>query len=41
MEQGTVVDATTIATPSSTKNIKGERDPEMHQTKEGNGWPSA
>ena len=33
---GTIVDATIIAAPSSTKNQEGERDPEMHQTKEGN-----
>jgi IS5 family transposase len=32
---GTIVDATIIAAPSSTKNDKGERDPEMHQTKKG------
>ena len=32
---GSVVDATLIAAPSSTKNKKGERDPEMHQTKKG------
>ena len=30
---GTVVDATLIAAPSSTKNRSGERDPEMHQSK--------
>ncbi len=35
---GTVVDATIIAAPSSTKNCSGERDPEMHQTKKGNQW---
>ena len=35
---GTVVDATLIAAPSSTKNNSGERDPEMHQTKKGNQW---
>ena len=35
---GTVVDATLIAAPSSTKNSMGERDPEMHQTKKGNQW---
>ena len=35
---GTVVDATLIAAPSSTKNQDGERDPEMHQTKKGNQW---
>src|SRR6201987_5801567 len=33
---GTIVDATIIAAPSSTKNAKNERDPEMHQTKKGN-----
>ena len=35
---GTVVDATIIAAPSSTKNSTGDRDPEMHQTREGNQW---
>ena len=38
LKTGTVVDATLIAAPSSTKNEKGERDPEMHQTKKGNQW---
>ncbi len=38
MKQGTIIDATLIAAPSSTKNRKGERDPEMHQTKKGNQW---
>ena len=38
MKKGTVVDATLIAAPSSTKNADGERDPEMHQTKKGNQW---
>ena len=33
---GTIVDATIIAAPSSTKNSKKERDPQMHQTKKGN-----
>ncbi|RBH44027.1 IS5 family transposase, partial [Xanthomonas oryzae pv. oryzae] len=33
---GTIVDATIIAAPSSTKNKQGERDPDMHQTKKGN-----
>jgi IS5 family transposase len=33
---GTIVDATIIAAPSSTKNNKKERDPEMHQTRKGN-----
>ena len=35
---GTIVDATLIAAPSSTKNRSGERDPEMHQTRKGNQW---
>ena len=35
---GTIVDATIIAAPSSTKNADGKRDPEMHQTKKGNQW---
>ncbi len=38
LREGTVVDATIIAAPSSTKNQKGERDPEMHQTQKGNQW---
>ncbi|MFO1250834.1 MAG: IS5 family transposase [Inhella sp.] len=38
LKTGTLVDATLIAAPSSTKNSKGERDPEMHQTKKGNQW---
>ena len=33
---GTIVDATLIHAPSSTKNQDGKRDPEMHQTKKGN-----
>lgn len=32
---GTIVDATIVAAPSSTKNGKKERDPEMHQTRKG------
>ena len=36
LRQGTVVDATLMAAPSSTKNSSGERDPEMHQSKKGN-----
>ena len=36
--KGTIVDATIIEAPSSTKNAKRERDPEMHQTKKGNQW---
>src|SRR6202453_2236906 len=35
---GTIVDATIIHAPSSTKNSTGERDPQMHQTKKGNQW---
>lgn len=35
---GTIVDATIIAAPSSTKNSRQERDPEMHQTRKGNQW---
>lgn len=35
---GTIVDATIIAAPSSTKNKQKARDPEMHQTKKGNQW---
>ena len=38
LKTGTVVDATLIAAPSSTKNSTGARDPEMHQTKKGNQW---
>jgi IS5 family transposase len=38
LRAGTVVDATLIGAPSSTKNAKGERDPEMHQVKKGNQW---
>lgn len=35
---GTIIDATIISAPSSTKNDSGTRDPEMHQTKKGNQW---
>ncbi len=35
---GTIVDATIISAPSSTKNRDGERDPEMHQTAKGQQW---
>jgi IS5 family transposase len=38
MRQGTIVDATIIAAPPSTKNKSKTRDPEMHQTKKGNEW---
>lgn len=36
--KGTIVDATIINAPSSTKNKDGERDPQMHQTKKGKQW---
>ncbi len=38
LKVGTVVDATLVAAPSSTKNKAGKRDPEMHQAKKGNQW---
>lgn len=38
MHGGTIVDATIINAPSSTKNATGKRDPEMHQAKKGNEW---
>ena len=38
IQTGTIVDATIIHAPSSTKNASGERDPEMHQTRKGNQW---
>lgn len=38
LRKGTIVDATLIAAPSSTKNKTKSRDPEMHQTKKGNQW---
>ena len=38
LKTGTVVDATLISAPSSTKNDSCERHPEMHQTKKGNQW---
>lgn len=38
LRQGTIVDATIIHAPSSTKNRERKRDPEMHQTKKGNEW---
>ena len=36
MREGTIVDATLIAAPSSIKNKDGKRDPEIHQSKKGN-----
>lgn len=38
LREGTIVDATIISAPTSTKNRSGHRDPEMHQTKKGNTW---
>src|SRR5678809_47740 len=38
LKRGSIVDATIIPAPSSTKNADGERAPEMHQTKKGNQW---
>jgi len=38
ISKGTMVDATIIHAPSSTKNASGQRDPDMHQTKKGNQW---
>ena len=38
LREGTIVDATLIAAPPSTKNKAGKRDPEMHQSKKGNQW---
>jgi IS5 family transposase len=38
LREGTIVDATLIAAPPSTKNRDKERDPEMHQSKKGNDW---
>ncbi len=38
MREGTIVDATIIAAPCSTRNARKERDPQMHQTRKGNQW---
>ena len=38
LREGTIVDATLIAAPPSTKNKAGQRDPEMHQSKKGKQW---
>jgi transposase, IS5 family len=38
MREGTLVDATLLAAPPSTKNKERKRDPEMHQTRKGNQW---
>lgn len=38
LKEGTIIDASIVAAPTSTKNKEGERDPEMHQVKKGNEW---
>lgn len=38
LKEGTIMDATIISAPTSTKNKNGKRDEEMHQTKKGNAW---
>ena len=38
MREGTLMDATLIAAPPSTKNKEKKRDPQMHQTRKGNQW---
>lgn len=38
LREGSILDATIISAPSSTKNQAGKRDPEMHQTRKGNEW---
>lgn len=38
VSRGTIVDASIISAPSSTKNREQARDPDMHQTKKGNQW---
>lgn len=38
LRAGTIVDATIINAPSSTKNGEGKRDPDMHKTRKGNQW---
>ena len=38
LREGSIVDATIIEAPSSTKNRDGQRDPEMHQAKKGQAW---
>jgi IS5 family transposase len=38
LREGTLVDATLLAAPPSTKNRERQRDPEMHQTRKGNQW---
>ena len=38
LREGSIVDASIIAAPTSTKNKARQRDPEMHQTKKSNSW---
>ncbi len=38
LREGTIMDASIIEAPSSTKNRAGKRDPEMHQTRKGRQW---
>ena len=38
LREGSIVDASIISAPTSTKNKARQRDPEMHQTKKGNSW---
>lgn len=38
LKEGTIIDASIISAPTSTKNKNKSRDPEMHQTKKGNEW---
>lgn len=38
LKEGTIIDASIVSAPSSTKNQQGKRDPQMHQTKKGNQW---
>jgi len=38
LHEGSIVDASIISAPTSTKNKSGTRDPDMHQTKKGNEW---
>ena len=38
LKEGTIIDASILSAPTSTKNKAGKRDPEMHQTRKGNQW---
>ena len=39
VSKGTIVDATLVDAPTSTRNKDGQRDPDVHQTRKGNQWP--